>query len=238
MAGRIKQLVFIVLVMFTVNLILFVAFPLYVIRDNPVTADTGSMDDFHALKVLDMPAPRQEEKEEKKMSPEEDKPQPEKREKHVMPRRVDMQDQPVKHRPTELDIDSLNLEMNFRLNSGVKVSAPPAPPEPEKKTVQSFDGQFGLSEVDTPPVATSKAPPVYPYRAKRLDLGGKVKVKFLVARDGTVSQVKIISAQPGEMFNQSVIRAVSGWRFKPAKIKGHAVDTWMVTTIVFNINAK
>ncbi|MFO7752074.1 MAG: energy transducer TonB [Desulfobacteraceae bacterium] len=236
MAGRVRKFVFISLVMVTVNLVLFIVFPHYVIRKTSVTADTGSIEGFHAFRVLDLKALQPEKK---RIEPE-DKSKTEKCEKKAAPQKVDMQEQPVKQRPKELELDSLNLEMNFRLNSGAKVSAPPAPSapsEPEKRAVQTFGGQFRMSEVDTPPVATEKVQPVYPYRAKRMDIGGKVKVRFLVTRDGTVSQVKIISAPPGEIFNQSVIRAVSSWRFKPGKIDGRKVETWMVTTIVFNINS-
>ncbi|MFP4225983.1 MAG: TonB family protein [Desulfobacterales bacterium] len=229
MSEKAGRYLFIIGVMLGVNLFLFVLFPHYVIQQETSGGKDPSTDDFHAFEVLRTEVSRPEEK-----PPERKKqPEPKQPKKHKVPENVDMPEQTTEHRPKALSIDPIDLKVHPRLDSGIKVAAPAAP---RKKEMPSFDGRFSRAEVDTVPMAMAKTQPVYPYTAKRLNLSGKVKVKFLVSANGHVSEVQILSAEPEKIFNKSVIQAVSSWRFKPGKISGQAVDTWMQTTIIFDIN--
>ena len=84
-------------------------------------------------------------------------------------------------------------------------------------------------------MAVSKTQPAYPYRARRLNLDGEVRVKFLVDDRGHVSDIRILEADPPDIFNSSVIRAVSTWRFVSGRVYGKPVATWVTTTIVFRM---
>lgn len=229
MAEKARQYAFVALVLLAVNLILFVVFPHYIIQHQSAEKNPELMEDFGALQVLNTDDLDQEAKpSESENQPEtnapvsDDKPDP-----------IDIPDQVVRPRARVPEIEPMELDTAARAAAGPKISEPLTL---SGIRAPSFQGKFDQTEVDTVPMATAKTHPVYPYQAKRLNLSGEVRVKFLVTRDGTVSQVEIISAEPKEIFNKSVIRAVSSWRFRPGKIDGRAVDTWMETSIIFNIN--
>jgi protein TonB len=132
-----------------------------------------------------------------------------------------------KRQVIKMDLPRLSFEINPRLVSGIPV----APPD-----VSGF--YYDQGDVDQMPVPIFKMKPLYPYRAKRLNITGKVKVSFVVDEYGHVSQVKIVDAEPPGIFEDSVIRALPSWKFSPGKIAGHPVATMAVTTIEFNMEGR
>lgn len=129
--------------------------------------------------------------------------------------------------PLTMEMPEFQFDMAADVVGGIPVSAPPA------AALKDF---YGMLEVDQAPVATLKTQPVYPYRARRLNLDGEVDVKFLVDTAGRVSRISILRAAPKGLFGDSVVRALSSWRFKPGKVKGRPVNTWVTTTIAFRID--
>ena len=73
--------------------------------------------------------------------------------------------------------------------------------------------------------------PVYPGKAIRDQVEGTVSLRFLINVDGSVSDVRILKGP--EIFHQTVIEAVSQWRFKPAKHDGKAMPAWMMQQFKF-----
>jgi protein TonB len=129
---------------------------------------------------------------------------------------------------------TLPFEINPKLPSGLQNTAIPP-------MAQTGLDDFGLPKVfaagdlDQPLITLTRMPPLYPLRAKQSHIQGWVKVRFMVTAQGTVEQVAIIEAQPPGVFEQSVTRCVSGWRFKPGTVAGVPVNTWAETTITFEL---
>ncbi len=73
--------------------------------------------------------------------------------------------------------------------------------------------------------------PVYPEKAIRDQVEGTVSLRFLINVDGSVSDVSIFKGP--EIFHQTVIEAVSQWRFKPARHDGRAMPAWMAQQFKF-----
>lgn len=96
--------------------------------------------------------------------------------------------------------------------------------------------RFNSDEVDQQPQSVATMQPMYPYRAKRLGIEGEVQIRFLVDRTGKTSQVKILKATPPGEFDTTVEKTVTKWKFKPAVKDGRTVETWVETTIVFELN--
>jgi protein TonB len=97
--------------------------------------------------------------------------------------------------------------------------------------------ELDLKQVDQAPSVMRKVEPEFPLEARRLHLGGKVVVKFLVKADGSVAKASVIKADPEGVFDQSALDAICKWRFKPGRYKGSDVATWVVLTIQFRFTA-
>ncbi|MCF8033936.1 MAG: energy transducer TonB [Desulfarculaceae bacterium] len=125
----------------------------------------------------------------------------------------------------QLETPRLDLELNPRLALGPAIAAPgPA--------------RYGLGEVDRAPLARGQAPPPYPYLARRRGISGAVTVRFLVDRQGVVRNLEVLNAKPAGIFEETVLKTVSRWRFAPGVKDGEAVETWVETTIRFKLERR
>lgn len=95
---------------------------------------------------------------------------------------------------------------------------------------------YESTQVDEAPVVVTKTPPEYPRAAREQGLEGFVAVKLLVDADGSVRLVNVLKAKPEGVFDEAVGKAAGGWVFKPGRIQGKAVPTWVTTTLQFRLN--
>ena len=108
-------------------------------------------------------------------------------------------------------------------------------PEIVPAPVMPMKAVYSMEEIDGPLIPVSQVPPVYPLRARRKGIEGRVKVKFLVTENGAVEQITLLSAEPKNMFEKNVLKAVSTWRFKPGTVDGKIVKTWVLKTLEFKL---
>ena len=113
-----------------------------------------------------------------------------------------------------------------------KSTRPPLPDMPQHGPPRT---RFNSDEVDQQPRGVATMQPVYPYRAKRLNIEGAVRIRFLVNRSGNTDLISILNSQPPGEFDKSVKTTVKRWRFKPAIKDGQPVETWVETTIEFRL---
>ncbi len=97
---------------------------------------------------------------------------------------------------------------------------------------------FSLDSVDQLPKRTSGPDPRYPLRAQRKRLQAVITIRFLVSATGTVSHVKIQKVDGHESLAQAAQKAVSQWRFRPARKHGKAVACWSSQEISFKLKDK
>lgn len=95
---------------------------------------------------------------------------------------------------------------------------------------------FESFELDQPPQPVVKTPPAYPFEAREQGIEGVVQVKILVRSDGTVGEVQILAARPEGLFEETTLKTVPQWRFRPGTIKGKPVTAWVVTAVHFRLN--
>jgi protein TonB len=94
---------------------------------------------------------------------------------------------------------------------------------------------FGIGDLDGPLTPLGRIAPVYPIAAKRRGIQGWVKVKFVVNEQGAVERITIVDAKPPGVFDRSVRRCVSKWRFQPGTVEGLPVKAWVETTVRFEL---
>jgi protein TonB len=97
---------------------------------------------------------------------------------------------------------------------------------------------FEAAELDRAPRSLVRTTPRYPYRARQRRIEGEVRVRFLVGADGAISRVSILAADPPEVFDRAVLEAVRGWRFEPGVIDGEPVASWVVTSVLFDMDGE
>lgn len=77
--------------------------------------------------------------------------------------------------------------------------------------------------------------PVYPASMREAGLTGVVPLEAIIGRDGTVSSVRVVSAQVHPDFAIAAVDAVRQWRFTPTLLNGVPVEVLMTVSLRFDL---
>jgi len=102
--------------------------------------------------------------------------------------------------------------------------------------IQPVKAFYQPGELDQQPAPMGTPAPLYPPRARMRGIEGKVRVRFLVDREGLVQNVRIVKAEPEGYFEPAVRNALATWRFRPGRLGRSKVATEVETTIVFKLD--
>lgn len=128
--------------------------------------------------------------------------------------------------PDDVTIESTDLDFDDAM-----VDLPPPPPPGEEEEVEEI---LEFYMVEDKPEPVHQVAPTYPEIARKAGLTGKVFLKFLVGKDGRVSNVQVLRGQ--EIFRQAAVDAIMQFRFKPARQNDKPVAVWMTQPISFRLN--
>jgi protein TonB len=202
----------------TLNLALFAVMPylLHPVKSKPVFDQVVSQVNVIRIKRPETPVKRKTE------APPEPPPPPERRSPEPTAR------QPIATKMT------LPFSINPKLPSTPNaLSLPVQPMEmPDRMDVQ---GIFSVGDLDSPLTVLTRIPPIYPLKAKHRGIEGWVRIRFIVNEEGGVEDTSVVESNPPGVFDRSVIRCVSGWRFRPGTVEGVAVRTRAETVIRFSL---
>ncbi|MDY6903548.1 MAG: energy transducer TonB [Thermodesulfobacteriota bacterium] len=144
----------------------------------------------------------------------------------------EVRQQSVPDRPVKPEL-TMPFDINPHLPSGPNtLDLPPLEAEPVAPAGMDI---FSETDLDAPLTVLVQAPPSYPLRARRLGIEGRVTVSFIVNESGHVENIQILSADPENVFENSVRQCVSQWRFKPATVDGTPVKVRRVMPIKFKL---
>lgn len=87
-------------------------------------------------------------------------------------------------------------------------------------TGPSMETPAGADKAATPLV---RIEPKYPPTAARDGINGWVQLRFNIAADGRVTDVRVLAAEPRRVFEQEAIRALKNWKYQPKLENGRAV---------------
>jgi TonB family protein len=108
---------------------------------------------------------------------------------------------------------------------------PVSAPQPQP-IVQQVSEPVALSEQGARALLVHTVDPVYPPEGLAQKLHGAVVLQALIARDGSVEDLKIVRGY--FILGRAAIAAVKQWRFQPYTLNGHAASTQTVITITFS----
>ncbi|MCP3923089.1 MAG: energy transducer TonB [Desulfobacterales bacterium] len=126
-----------------------------------------------------------------------------------------------------MDLPELNFSINpqIRTTSVINFKAP------------TLNSLYELSDLDRAPLPKFRRSPVYPYRARRLNIEGEVVLKFVVTSKGDVSDIKVVKSTPKGVFEKSAIRCVSAWKFSPGELSGSSVNSIFVVPLKYRLKS-
>jgi TonB family protein len=78
--------------------------------------------------------------------------------------------------------------------------------------------------------------PVYPATMRDAGREGLVPIDAIIGRDGTVTSVRVLSAQVHPDFAIAAVDAVRQWRFSPTLLNGLPVEVVMTVSVRFNLS--
>jgi protein TonB len=87
------------------------------------------------------------------------------------------------------------------------------------------------------PTLIRRVEPEYPAQVRKERTHGEVKIRAVIAADGTVSDISIASS-PSEILSRLAVEAVSQWRYKPAYCRDLAkpVRVYLTVTVTFSLD--
>lgn len=98
-------------------------------------------------------------------------------------------------------------------------------------------GGLALDSSDGEYLPIVKVAPVYPRRALSRGIEGYVIVEFIVTKQGTVRDPKVVKAEPESIFDRAAMDAALKFKYKPRVVNGEAVEVAGVQNkISFEIN--
>ncbi|MDR0184167.1 energy transducer TonB [Lysobacter arvi] len=100
------------------------------------------------------------------------------------------------------------------------IAAPPVAPEPAiPKEPAPVANAAPVARTGPAPAAVPRllrdVAPRYPLAARNRRIEGSVQVAFTIQPDGSVTDVRTVSAQPEGLFEQAALAAAARWQFEP-----------------------
>jgi protein TonB len=110
---------------------------------------------------------------------------------------------------------------------GGVIGGMPAPPKPVQSRIK-VGGNVTAARLQ------NKVSPVYPALARQTRISGTVRLHAIIAKDGTVQQLEVLSGHP--LLVQAALDAVRQWRYQPTLLNGEPVEVDTTVDVIFSLN--
>jgi protein TonB len=107
------------------------------------------------------------------------------------------------------------------------VGAAPPPPKPAQQRIRQ-GGQVQAAKL------TNKVQPMYPPLARQTRISGTVRLHAIIAKNGTVEQLEVISGHP--LLVQAALDAVRQWKYQATTLNGENVEVDTTIDVIFSLN--
>jgi protein TonB len=102
----------------------------------------------------------------------------------------------------------------------------PAPPEPVKRLRATGNVRFAS--------LVYRVMPVYPEQARQSRIQGLVRLEGIIAKDGTVQQLRVVSGHP--WLAPAALEAVRQWRYRPTYLNGEPIEVQIPIDVNFTLS--
>lgn len=93
----------------------------------------------------------------------------------------------------------------------------------------------GIPVVTRAQYRETPTPPVYPRRARDLNVTGTTILRALVDRDGRTKDVRVWRSSGSEALDEAAAAAARRWAFAPAQIDDRTVEAWVEIPVKFEL---
>jgi periplasmic protein TonB len=107
------------------------------------------------------------------------------------------------------------------------VGAAPPPPKPAQQRIRQ-GGQVQAAKL------VNKVTPMYPPLARQTRISGTVRLHAIIAKNGTVEQLEVISGHP--LLVQAALDAVRQWKYQATTLNGENVEVDTTIDVIFSLN--
>ena len=122
--------------------------------------------------------------------------------------------------PPSLESLARNGEPHSAFDSVFR-AVPPTPPKPPViRTSQPMEANL-----------QQRIRPQYPALARRMGIQGRVIIRAVISREGTIEQARVLSGQP--LLTGAALNAVLQWKYRPYLLNGQAVEVETEITVNF-----
>ena len=202
------KLLTLIIVALVLNIAIFILIQRLVSQTHGFDVNLIDRNFLDFTRIIEKPIPPPEKIEDIEPPPEEEDPPP-----PEMPA-------PEIDRPQQMDVDLSTPEIDIPMS----MAGEPYLGEFSGSGNSSALGRPGKPNIDSNVVPSLRIPPTYPKRALRSGIEGVVTVEFTITIDGSVKDAEIIEAEPPNIFDKSVLRAISKWKFNPDMVDGKPVE--------------
>ncbi len=111
--------------------------------------------------------------------------------------------------------------------AAAKAQQPDAPPEKKINRIRQ-GGNI------TAKMLIHKVQPKYPGEAIEKRIAGTVRLHVIIAHDGSVTQMEVISGDP--ILVKSALDAVRQWKYRPTLLNGEPVEVDTTIDVIFSLS--
>jgi protein TonB len=139
-------------------------------------------------------------------------------------------------------IEEIEINLDIDMTEDTRIEAVIIEQVKESMPEEKVDEIFTIVEVQPDPIGGMKAfynyvggSLQYPNKAKRMGIEGRVFVEFVVEKDGSLTDIKVVKGIGGGC-DEEAIRVISqAPKWNPGKQRGRAVRVRMVMPLLFKI---
>ncbi|MBM7624411.1 energy transducer TonB [Sporohalobacter salinus] len=137
----------------------------------------------------------------------------------------------------EKENKSVKNEKTSQNNKSIEANNSAKAPGQSSQETKQVDLTAGSKQGVKKPSLLDYNQPVYPEQMKKREIEGKVVLKVLIDHEGQVDKIKIKKSSGYKRLDLAAKKAVTKWRFNPARKNHQKIGSWILVPVRFRLEA-